>query len=403
MATAALEQSAQKQQLRRKLRAWYRRNARDLPWRRTHDPYAIWVSEIMLQQTTVTAVVPYFERFLKTFPNVNTLATASEQQVLKLWEGLGYYRRARQLHAAARLIESEYAGAFPETLPEILELPGVGRYTAGAIASFAFDQPAPIVEANTARLYARLLAIKTPLTESTVQKQLWEFAESIVPRRNPGELNQALMELGANVCKPRDPDCPDCPVMSFCEAHRRGWQAKIPVPPPKPGIEDVHETAAIIKAGQKWLLLQRSSEERWSGLWDFPRVTCSASTSNPEAWTNGTATIGLTKKAIAKSTKPSNATASSNGHAQRIDEATYLDEDASIREQLRLRFGITVRSLAELTTLRHAVTRFRITLRCVAGTARHKKVPPPARWATLTEIQDLPLTTPARKIAKKLA
>ena len=182
----------------------------------------------MLQQTTVAAVIPYYQRFLAEFPDVGSLAGADQQQVLRLWEGLGYYRRARQLHAAAQVIANRHAGEFPLQFDEILALPGIGRYTAGAIASFAYEQQQPIVEANTARLYARLLALKLPLNSSEAQKTLWSFAESIIPARKPGEFNQALIELGATICTPQDPQCKQCPLIADCQTHHRGWQHKVP-------------------------------------------------------------------------------------------------------------------------------------------------------------------------------
>src|SRR5437016_2075319 len=169
---------------RRALGAWYRRHARPLPWRATRDPYRIWISEIMLQQTTVAAVVPYFERFLKRFPTLGSLAAAREQAVLRLWEGLGYYSRARNIHKAARVVANELDGVFPDDVEALQKLPGIGRYTAGAIASFAFDRPAPIVEANTLRLYSRLIGLRDDPRSAAGQKQLWDFAGRIVPRRN---------------------------------------------------------------------------------------------------------------------------------------------------------------------------------------------------------------------------
>ncbi len=181
---------------------WYAKNARDLPWRATEDAYSIWLSEIMLQQTQVATVLPYYRRFLERFPNVKALAEASEEEVLKLWEGLGYYRRARQLHAAAKTIVEEHRAEFPELFEDVLALPGIGRYTAGAICSFAYNQARPIVEANTQRLYARLIKLNEPLDSKSGQAALWEFAERIVDKTRSRLINSAVMELGAIVCTP---------------------------------------------------------------------------------------------------------------------------------------------------------------------------------------------------------
>ncbi len=209
---AEFRDSASLSEFRRRLVSWFRRHGRVLPWRETADPYRIWVSEIMLQQTTVKAVIPYYERFLDRFPDIRSLAAASEGEVLQYWEGLGYYSRGRNLRLAAIAVCDRYAGRFPETVAELQILPGIGRYTAGAIRSFAFDLPAPIVEANTLRLYCRLLAYDGDPTSSAGQKLLWSFAESLQPGKSAGRLNQALMELGATVCLPVNPMCETCPI-----------------------------------------------------------------------------------------------------------------------------------------------------------------------------------------------
>ena len=192
--------------LRTSLLDWYARHARQLPWRETTDPYAIWISEVMLQQTQVATVIDYYARFLTRFPTVAALAAADEQEVLTLWSGLGYYRRAKQMHAAARVIVDRHAGRFPERFDAILALPGIGRYTAGAISSFAFGARQPIVEANTTRLFSRLMALRDEPTTSSAQKELWKFAEAILPKngKSSGQVNQAVMELGSLVCTPRD-------------------------------------------------------------------------------------------------------------------------------------------------------------------------------------------------------
>ncbi|MEX2115046.1 MAG: A/G-specific adenine glycosylase, partial [Pirellulales bacterium] len=250
--------------LRRRLLAWYRRHRRDLPWRRTSDPYAIWVSEIMLQQTQVATVVPYFHRFLAAFPSIGALAESEESEVLRLWEGLGYYRRARQMHRAARLLVAEHQAAFPRDLAIVRGLPGIGRYTAGAIVSIAFDLPAPILEANTVRLLSRLIGYRGDTSSVAGQKVLWKTAESLLPKRGSGELNQALMELGSLICAPRAPDCHRCPLNSLCTAQRRGEQERIPRLRAKPRIESVREAAIVLWRGDRVLLRRRATGERWA-------------------------------------------------------------------------------------------------------------------------------------------
>ncbi|MEZ6060718.1 MAG: A/G-specific adenine glycosylase [Planctomycetaceae bacterium] len=260
---------------RRRLRSavlkWYDGNGRRLPWRESADPYRIWVSEIMLQQTTIAAVIPYFERFTQRFPDVNALAAADQSEVLRLWEGLGYYSRARNLHKAAIEIVDRFAGTFPDSAAELVQLPGIGRYTAGAIASFAFGQPAGIVEANTLRLYSRLIAMTQDPRGTAGQKTLWSFADWIVAPGRPADFNQAVMDLGSTVCRPTAPECSACPLKSCCAAFSRGMQESIPLAGKKPGVTDVTEVSIAVRRGGRYLLRQRTSDERWAGLWDFVR------------------------------------------------------------------------------------------------------------------------------------
>ena len=232
------------ERVRQRLVAWYEREHRDLPWRGTHDPYRILVSELMLVQTTVAAVVPYYTRFLARFPDVRALAEAEEPEVLKLWEGLGYYRRARQLHAAARTIVADHGGTFPRDPDAIRALPGVGRYIAGAILSFAFDLPAPILEANTQRILARWLPCREDVKQPAVQERLWRAAGRLVPPTGAATFNQAFMELGALVCIPRAPLCLVCPVAAECRARALGIQEQVPVLASKPPPLVVTEACA---------------------------------------------------------------------------------------------------------------------------------------------------------------
>jgi A/G-specific adenine glycosylase len=260
------------ERVRERLTEWYARSRRDLPWRADRDPYRILVSEMMLVQTTVTAVVPFFERFLRRFPTLEALAAADEADVLKAWEGLGYYRRARQLQEAARAVVERHGGVFPDDPEAVRALPGVGRYIAGALLSFAFDRRAPILEANTQRVLARWLAWRGDLKTSASQARLWEAAERLVPDSGAGTFNQAFMELGALVCAPRAPRCLVCPVAAECRARALGVQDELPLTTPKPPPLDVAEACALVRRDGLFLILQRGPGWLWEGFWEFPTI-----------------------------------------------------------------------------------------------------------------------------------
>jgi len=344
---------------RRRLRAWYTRQARDLPWRASRDPYHVWVSEIMLQQTQVNTVKPYFQRFIRSFPSIASLAAADEQEVLRHWEGLGYYRRARQLHRAARQVVAEFDGHFPQDVDQVRSLPGIGRYTAGAILSIAFDAREPILEANTIRLLARLLAYRDDTRSSTGQRTLWNFAAALLPRKDVGKFNQALMELGSLVCKSRAPACDACPVRSLCGSAAEGLQDQIPLAARKTAYEDVREAAVIVRRNGRVLLRRCGPDERWSGLWDFPRV--------PLGQGNGAA---LGRELVRK---------------------------------VRRLTGVTAAEHRHLKTIKHGVTRFRITLECFEAkyvqAADMDAQNSPLKWLWPTQLQQYPLNTTGRKLA----
>lgn len=253
---------------RRALLAWYRKHGRDLPWRRTRDPYAILVSELMLQQTQVATVIAYYERWMVRFPSLHHLAAASESDVLHAWQGLGYYARARNLHAAAKAIVAHHGGVFPRSAMEAQKLPGLGRYTANAVATFAFDEPAPIVEANTARLYARLLNLQERIDSSAGRNALWNFATSILPQRAGGTFNSALMDLGALVCVAGRPKCSECPVRRFCRAED---PAALPRKKARAALRELRESHQFIQDAGRVLLEQ--SSQRWRGMWILPRLS----------------------------------------------------------------------------------------------------------------------------------
>lgn len=259
--------------IRRPLLGWFDRHARSLPWRDDPTPYKVWISEVMCQQTQVATVVPYFERFVSRFPSAGELAAADESELLRMWEGLGYYRRARSLHAAARRIVEQHGGEFPERFGDVIALPGIGRYTAGAILSISRGTRLPIVEGNTQRVYSRWVGLRGDPTAGPTNRWLWEFAETMLPRTDPGRFNQAAMELGALVCTPRDPGCDACPVRRRCVAHRDGLENEIPGKVSAVRYEDRQEFALIVAdARGHYLVRELPDSGRWAGMWDFPRA-----------------------------------------------------------------------------------------------------------------------------------
>ena len=257
-------------EVRRALLSWYRKTRRDLPWRRTRDPYRIWVSETMLQQTRVETVVDYYERFLARFPDLHSLATADTDEVLGEWAGLGYYGRARNLQTAARQVVEEWGGEMPDDVEGLRSLKGVGRYTAGAVASIAFDRPAPVVDGNVTRVLTRLLGIREAVQSRAVVNRLWEEAEALARGRSPGDLNQALMELGATVCTPRSPLCEVCPVAAHCQARESGDPEAIPVKRPRPKPKRLEAAAAFLERRGKVLAVRRPPRGLLGGLWELP-------------------------------------------------------------------------------------------------------------------------------------
>ncbi|WP_298037265.1 A/G-specific adenine glycosylase [uncultured Desulfuromonas sp.] len=249
---------------------WYGRQGRDLPWRRTRDPYRVWLSEVMLQQTTVAAVVPYYETFLERFPNVADLAAAPVEEVIESWAGLGYYSRARNLHAAAQRVVSLFGGSFPDDLEGLMSLPGVGRSTAGAILSIAFDRKAPILDGNVRRVLCRLYALKEDPRASASEKRLWAWAEELTSADRPHDYAQAIMDLGATICIPRRPDCPACPLEGLCRARRMGVEAELPLRRKGRVVPQRTEVALLLEREGRFLVRRRPLEGMLGGLWEFP-------------------------------------------------------------------------------------------------------------------------------------
>ncbi len=249
---------------------WYRQNARSLPWRGHPDPYAVWVSEIMLQQTRVEAVIPYFERWMSQFPTLPDLAQANLHNVLAAWEGLGYYSRARNLHRAAQMVQQQHAGKLPRTPTELQKLPGIGRYTAAAIASIAFGVDVAALDGNVKRILARLHNLTQPVSAPAAEAALWQWAEEHLPNGKAAEYNQALMDLGSAICLPKNPRCPVCPLQIHCQAYNLGIQHARPVPKTKKQTPHRNKGAAILLQEGKTLLIQRPAGGLLGGLWEFP-------------------------------------------------------------------------------------------------------------------------------------
>jgi A/G-specific adenine glycosylase len=267
-----MESILQKGKIQTQLLQWFKKKGRDLPWRKTRDPYAIWVSEIMLQQTQVTTVIPYYQNFLKSFPTIQHLAKANLSKVLKVWEGLGYYSRARNLHRASQIVLNHFHGSIPDTLKDLLCLPGIGRSTAGAILSFAFNKAAPILDGNVKRVLSRLFAVSGSPGERKTQQLLWQISESLIPKRYSNPFNQALMDLGSMLCTPKEPECDRCPLRHFCKGRASGDPERYPSKRPKRVIPHRKAVSAVIKKDGKVLLNQRPPTGLLGGLWEFPNL-----------------------------------------------------------------------------------------------------------------------------------
>jgi A/G-specific adenine glycosylase len=326
---------------------------------------------MMLQQTTTAVVVKYFERFLKRFPTVRDLANASEDDVLCLWEGLGYYRRARQLHRAAQVIVREYGGTLPQSVEHLMKLPGIGRYTAGAIVSLAFNRPAPILEANTRRLFTRWLGV-TGIKPSQKEELLWEFAEYLLPNREPGIINQALMDLGHDICLPRQPRCDACPVAKYCRSFQQGSPFNSVAN--KTVATRLHEVAYLAEKNGRFLMVRHARGHRWGGLWDLPRAILAEDPSE-------------------------------------IPSPAMLSPDL-VDHAIRRTWPLRVKLVQHFLRLRYQVTRYRVVLDCyharVLDSVKRLDIAielfPPGieecRWVPLEEAQRLPVPSSARRIFK---
>lgn len=341
--------------------AWYTRHQRDFPWRKTRDPYHVWISEVMLQQTQVETVIPYYYRFLSRFPTVQALAAAPLDDVLKVWENMGYYARAHHLHAAAKQIVGRFGGKIPSSWDELVSLPGVGHYTAGAVLSMAFGQHVPAVDSNVRRVLSRLFAIDQPLEQRQTQQQLVELAKRLLPEDAPGLFNQALMDLGASTCTPRKPACMSCPIWKLCKAYERQLQDALPVTRKRIPIPHSHMTAGLIHNSRgRILIVRRPNKGLLGGLWKFP------------------------------------------GGVQESDETLVV----SLQRQVREEVGIKIQVGKPLTSVNHAYTHFRITLHAFQCTYQAGKPRSLGctdwRWTTLPQLKDLALSKADRKIIEVL-
>ncbi len=342
--------------IRRKLLGWYDGHRRRLPWRETRDPYAIWISEIMLQQTQVKMVVPYYLRFLERFPTVETLAHAPLGEVLKTWENLGYYARVRNLHKAAGKIVEQYGGLIPDSREEIIRLPGIGRYTAGAILSIAFGRAVPAVDGNVRRVVSRLHAIEESVDDDEVRERIEALVQALIPKRDPGRFNQALMELGAVCCTPKSPSCPACPLQDDCRARAQGRAHLLPVRGKKKTIPHREVAAAVIRDKKgRMLIVQRPARGLLGALWKFPG--------------------GIL-----------------NPHETREEGLKRI-----VREELGIEIGVR----SPLATVKHAYTHFRITLTAFSCTLLEgSPAGPQWRWADAAESEALPFSSADRRIAR---
>ena len=256
--------------IRRKLLAWFQAEARDLPWRGTHDPYAIWVSEVMLQQTQIATVIPYYLRFLEAFPVVAELAAAPLERVLELWSGLGYYRRARHLHQAAQAVAENFRGRFPEDYAALRTLPGIGDYTARAVLSIAFNQPYAVLDGNVARVVARLFALHGHLQQPRFRREVEAELATLLSRPHPGQFNEAMMELGQTICLPRGPRCSACPLEKWCQGFLSGNPQAYPLPRPRRAAESHYLATALIRRGTRVAMVRGLEDGLLDGLWNFP-------------------------------------------------------------------------------------------------------------------------------------
>ncbi len=355
-----LHSSDSYKEFREALLKWFKKHQREMPWRGIDDPYKIWVSEVMLQQTQVKKVGAYYERFIEKFPKVQHLAEAPLQDVLKVWEGLGYYARARNLHKAAQIIIMEYDGKLPEDYATFRKLPGIGDYSAAAVHSIAFNEPYAAVDGNIKRVLARLLLIDAPINDTSSAKLFQQSADKLLDKKEPGQFNQAMMELGAIVCRPQSPTCLVCPVNQFCSAFQTTRQNEFPISLKREKVPEHHLVAGVIYKGSEVLIVQRPLDGLLGGLWEFP-----------------------------------------NGNVEESENA----EQACIRHISDV-VNLSVSKIKYITRVRHAFTHFKIIVDVFECDYQSGEVdlngPIDAKWIKLNELKDYPLPRTTHKILEEL-
>jgi A/G-specific adenine glycosylase len=333
---------------------WYQKNKRAMPWRDHPNPYAVWVSEIMLQQTRVETVIPYFEKWMKLFPSIKALASADERTVLNAWEGLGYYSRARNLHKAAKITAEKFGGELPRDLDDLRSLPGIGRYTVGAIASMAFKMDEPTLDGNLRRVFSRVYDVDEFADSPAGEKILWGLAAENLPKGQAGDYNQALMDLGATICLPRNPRCLLCPLMAICKARQNGTQDLRPVLKAKKLVPQYVNAAAVIIERGRVLLSQRPVDGLLGGMWEFPNV--------------------------------------------RVED----DPASELANAIHAAYRLKVRKKEALGIVQHGYTHFKVTVhafRCESVSIPKDKN---LKWVKLTELNEYPMGKVDRQIAQKL-
>jgi len=341
---------------------WYQEDARELPWRSCHSAYCIWVSEVMLQQTQVDTVIPYFNRWMTQFPDIQTLSEADEQSVLALWEGLGYYSRARNLLKAAKMIRDEMSGELPQTMKELQQLPGIGRYTAAAIASIAYNLDIAAVDGNIRRVISRVFDVTEPARSTQGERKIWSLAQANLLSGQASDYNQALMDLGATICIPNNPQCDQCPITEFCVGFQRGVQSERPVKKPRKVIPHLTVTAGVIRQNGHVLLARRPSKGLLGGLWEFP-----------------------------------------GGTLEDFDE----NLESCLKREILEELGISIHIGEAFGKYKHAYTHFKITLYAFLCTPAFGEEPQPLAcdalaWVKLLDLQDYPMGKVDRLIAQKL-
>ncbi len=340
-----------------RLLRWFEKNARDLPWRRARDPYAIWVSEIMLQQTQVATVIPYYQRFLKSFPTVRHLARANLSKVLKIWEGLGYYSRARNLHRASKIIANYFQGKIPGNLKDLRILPGIGKYTAGAILSIAHNKEAPILDGNVKRVLSRIFAVSSNRGRRKIEGLLWHLSESLIPRGSASPFNQGLMDLGSMICTQKVPKCPRCPLRQFCKGRISGNPERYPSKVTRKPIPHVNAISAVIQRDGRVLLRQRPAKGFLGGLWEFPN------------W--------------------------------EIEEGTRSRLRSRLRNYIRKDMGMSIEVTESVGTFKQTYSHFKLTLHvyyCEAVDGQGKK-----KWVPIKNLDQLAMSRIDRRIANAIS